>query len=686
MLFKVAVRNIRRSVKDYAIYFVTLLVAITIFYAFNSISDQQVMTELSQSGKTNIVEFTGMMMGIFSTVVALVLGFLIIYANQLLIRRRKREFGMYFTLGMTPGHVSRIILYETVLVGFVSLVLGLVLGVLVSQLLSFITAALFGIPMPNYQFSFSMHAFVMTLVCVIAIYLVVAIFNVVSIRRCKLIDLLNADAKNQKVAIRNPWICLALFVVSIGMIAAAYWFLQQNGMTLIADDDFIRATILMLLGTLLFFFSLAGFIIAVVTRIRGFYLKKLRPFTTRQVASKVNTSFASVWVVCVLLFFAITTFGTGMALVDWFVGDIERANPYDASVISMQAKAEADAEKDGGEAFSVDDTEAYLREHIDDWDKVVKDSAQLTIYDLPGVTYGDVMDATDTTLNVESTTVRSVNVGVVGLSQYNATMALQGEPALDLGDDQYVITNNQSISEELANAMADQGYVLETPGGKLDPLQDVQAVQLEDFSMLSNGVTVVVPDRVIDLIAAMPGTLDASYVNVMYQPGMETQAEAIFDQDAMKTVPGMTQTISHDQMVEQAMGMRMLITYLALYIGLVLLVATAAVLAIQLLSLTIDSIGRYRTLSRLGCDMHMISGSLFAQVIIYFLMPLGVAVCHSAWAIHILGESLFSAFSVDITPSVLMSAGLVLLVYGGYMFITYFAARATVKSGSSQSA
>lgn len=684
MLFKVAMRNIRRSVKDYAIYFVTLLIAITIFYAFNSISDQQVMTELGQSSKTNIVEFTGMMMGIFSTVVALVLGFLVIYANQLLIRRRKREFGMYFTLGMTPGHVSRIILYETVMVGFVSLVLGLGLGVLLSQLLSFATAAFFGIPMPNYQFTFSMHAFVMTLVCFVAIYVVVAIFNVISIRKCKLIDLLNADSKNQKVAIRNPWICLVLFVISIGMLAAAYWFLKQNGMTLIADDDFNRATVLMLVGTLLLFFSLAGFMVAIITRIRGFYLKKLRPFTTRQVASKVNTSFASMWVVCVLLFFAITTFGTGMALVDWFVGDIDRANPYDASVISMQEMAEVDAEKDGGEVFPISDAETYLREHVQDWDQLVKDSAQLSIYGLPDVAYGDVIDATGAT--IDSSSIRKVPVGVVGLSQYNATLALQGEPALALGSHEYAITNNQAISEGLAQAMADQGYSLETPGGMLEPLQDVQVVQLEDFSMLSNGVTLVVPDSVIDRVAAMPGTLDQSYVNIIYQPNMRDRAEAIFDREVLGDMPGMTQVITHDQMIEQAMGMRMLITYLALYIGLVLLVATAAVLAIQLLSLTIDSLGRYRTLSRLGCDVRMMSGSIFAQVLIYFLMPLGVAVCHSAWTIHILGESLFTAFSVDITPSLFMSAGLVLVVYGGYLVITYLASRATVRSGLKQKA
>lgn len=144
MLGKVALRNIRRSVKDYAIYFVTLLMAVTLFYAFNSISEQQVMTEINESSHMDVSQFVGEMVSLFSYIIAFVLAFLIIYANSLLIRRRKREFGMYFMLGMRPIQVSRIIIYETVLVGVISLALGLGLGVLVSQLLSFATAAIFG--------------------------------------------------------------------------------------------------------------------------------------------------------------------------------------------------------------------------------------------------------------------------------------------------------------------------------------------------------------------------------------------------------------------------------------------------------------------------------------------------------------------------------------------------------------
>lgn len=680
MLFKLAIRNIRRSVKDYAIYFVTLLVAITVFYAFNSVSDQQVMHEIAESNKTNMVEFTNFMMGIFSTVVALVLGFLVIYANQLLIRRRKREFGMYFTLGMKPGQVSRIILYETVLVGLVSLVIGLALGVLVSQLLSFATAGIFGIPMPDYQFTFSMNAFIMTLICVAAIYVVVAVFNVFSIRRCKLIDLINAEAKNQKVAVRNPWICLALFIVSLIMLGIGYWQLQLNGMVFIGDDHFTIATVLMLVGTLLLFFSLAGFIVATITRMRGFYLKKLRPFTTRQIASKVNTSFASVWVVCILLFFAITTFATGMALADAFTSEIEEANPYDASVISAQSYAESETGEN--KYFDIKQTEQYLQEHVAGWDELVAKSARLDSYVLPDLTYGDVMAATNVDLGEEYSSIKTQNVGVISLSQFNDALALLNEPAVTLRENEYLVVNNMAAAQPIADAMVDQDLVIEAPNGKLAPLDESSDVQLNNFSVLSTGSILVVPDRVIESLPE--SAFEGSFLNLMFQP--DSNVSEIFSERLDDSgVQGVTNVIVRELMIGQMSGIRVVVTYLALYIGLVLLIAVAAVLAIQLLSLTIDSLSRYRTLSRLGCDTRMLSRSLFAQVVLYFVLPLIVAVCHSAWTINLMAGSLFEVLGFEMLPSLLMAAAFVVVIYGGYMLITYFASRATVKQGLKES-
>lgn len=680
MLGKVALRNIRRSVKDYAIYFVTLLMAVTLFYAFNSISEQQVMTEINESSHMDVSQFVGEMVSLFSYIIAFVLAFLIIYANSLLIRRRKREFGMYFMLGMRPIQVSRIIIYETVLVGVISLALGLGLGVLVSQLLSFATAAIFGIALPDYQFSFSMDACIMTLVCFCVIFFVVAVFNVFSIRRCKLIDLMNADSKSEKVAVRNPWVCLVLFIVSIGLLAAAYWQLKINGMTMLMDDNFKAATILMLVGTFLLFFSLAGFIIAVVTRVRGFYLKKLRPFTTRQIASKVNTSFVSISIVSVLLFLAITTFATGMGLVQLFVGDIEEANPYDASVAvrpidnnPMLSKAEAKSMTN----VPIPEVESYLQNHVEGWHQLVSESGEIIFYTLPSLTYDQILDSTGVT--IEGATATHSKVIVVGASQFNEALALQGKPAVELDGSHYLVTNNVASSEELAKEMVAQEYPLDTGSVTLMPESSVMNVQPYDMSMLANALYLVVPDSVI---ASLDPDKDiySAFINLVYRDGSNAEeviAERIEDQQ----VAQVSSTYTREQMIGQSQRMKLAITYLALYIGLVMLLAVAAVLAIQLLSLTSDSLKRYRMLSKIGCDTRMLSRSLFAQITIYFLLPLLVGVCHSGWTISILSKTLFDSFHVDLLPTILMSAGLIVVIYGGYLLITYFVSRSMVVQG-----
>lgn len=682
MLLKLAVRNMRRSLRDYAIYFVTLLIAVTVFYAFNSVGDQQVMHDIAASNNANVIEFTGYMMNIFSVIVALVLGFLVIYANQLLITRRKREFGIYLVLGMRPGQVSRILLYETVFIGLGSLVLGLGLGILISQLLSFATAALFGVAMPQYQFSFSPGACIATLACFIAIFIVVAIFNVITVRRCKLIDLIGAKAKRQKIVIRNPWVCLVLFAISLVLIGLAYWQLDINGMTLMFDTEFQRATVLMLVGSLLFFFSLSGFVIAVLTRLRGVYLKRLRPFTTRQVASKFNTSFVSIWVVCVLLFFAITTFATGLGLIDAFTGDIDEANPYDASVIAYDEEVVYENGKGTKRPVDVDisQTNAYLQQHVANWDTLVAASAQLDFYGLPDMTYGKLMDAVNTYLadSMSNTSTLNQSVQVVGLTQFNDMLALSDKQPVTLSSGEYLVTNSMSASEKIADAVVAQHMPLPTPAGDLAPASHVEKVQLNDFDMLSNALTMVVPDDVITALAQME-TPDSAYVNIMYESRSNAEEAFVDAVDA----PGVSTVITRAQMVGQASGLRVMITYLAIYIGLVLLVATAAVLAIQLLSLTIDSLDRYRLLSKLGCDTSMLTRSLFEQVVIYFVAPLALAVCHSACAIAVLSESLFAALGRDLFPSIVMAACLVVAIYGGYMLITYLTSRTSVKQAVS---
>ena len=201
MLFKLSFENMKKSIKDYGIYFLTLVLGVAIFYMFNSLDSQQAMLEVSESTRS-MIQLMISMLGMISVFVAIILGLLIVYANNFLINRRKKEFGIYMTLGMGKRQISKIILLETIFVGIVSLVVGIVIGVVGSQFMSILVAKLFEADMSDYTFVFSKEACIKTCIYFAVMYLAVMIFNTFTISRYKLINLLNANKKNEKGKIK----------------------------------------------------------------------------------------------------------------------------------------------------------------------------------------------------------------------------------------------------------------------------------------------------------------------------------------------------------------------------------------------------------------------------------------------------------------------------------------------------
>lgn len=735
MLAKLAFRNVRRSVRDYAIYFVTLVFGVAVFYAFNSVTGQSILFDLEDTATASVFEMTGQMLGMFSVVIACVLGFLVLYANGFLIRRRKQEFGTYLMLGMNPSSVSVIVLLETVAVGLVSLGVGLALGFALSQGLSFVTAGLFNIQMEQYRFVFSTNAFLLTLGCFVLIFAVTGLFNTLSIRRYKLIDLLSARSKNARFRVRNPWISLVGFLAAVAVIAWSYVTLVDNGLMQF-DEGFWRATALMVAGTFLFFWSLAGFALAAIERTRGIYFKGLAMFTTRQIASKVNTAFLSLWAVCVLLFFSITVFSSGMGLVEVFVGGAERANPYSASLdaavwygpggseasssgdpLERRAEMEAEAPDRLAQAESYNwDMAAALEEASPElWAETVGAWAQVSTYAAPDMTYDPLVAAAEATgadpeaLRLDDLgSVRTTHLTVVSLSDFNGARALQGQEPVTLEAGTCALANNMEIVEPLARAVLDAAPTVTIAGKEYALAGPLYDTQLEDNAMAATAMIIVVPDEAVEALKAAGCIPDLQYLNVMYadngktagendaaladivaalQPrdmgGFEKGTSGADDPYASLLWP-VTRILTANEMLTQSAGLRLMITYLALYIGFIFLVSTAAILAIQQLSQTSDSAPRYRTLWKLGCDRAMINRSLLFQVLVYFLVPLGLAVCHSACAIGVLSDSMLDAIGVSSAGPITMAAALTLVIYGGYMLVTYLAARGIVKSSLQQ--
>lgn len=728
MICKLAWRNVRRSVRDYAIYFATLVFGVAVFYAFNSIGSQQLLFDLQSAAEAKQFETTAGLLNLFSGVIACVLGFLVLYANRFLVRRRKQEFGIYLLLGMKPYMVSSIVLLETVMVGLLALVVGLLVGIALSQGLSFLTASLFGVIMSNYQFVFSQQSFVSTIGCFLLIFAVVALFNTFSVSRFKLVNLLQANRRNEKTKIRNPWICAVVFVASLAILVFAYVKLKENGLVMLDDPAFFQATVGMLVGSLLFFWSLAGMVIGVVSRRPGLYLKRLRPFTLRQVASRINTAFVSLWAVCVLLFFSITCFSCGMALADLFTNSIEGAAPYSLTLSSQvwvsptgdRADAADDPMKRRSEMQA--DAPERLRQAEDAgwdmavplqaadpdlWNSTVGQWGQVNLFSAVGVDYasvGAVLRESGRVNEEDESALAAVeksgSVWMVGVSQLNSLRALQGQEPLQLADDQWALLNNFTAIDKLAQLFVDEAPALTVAGVPLTCSGVLVDTQMEDSSMKSSGFVLVVPDAVtaaaydqglipevcyLDINFADNGLSAGENIDAMERILAKAQPESeggfamdSDDQWAGRLWP-VTSMATQETMLSQARGLRLMITYLALYIGFVFMVSTAAILAIQQLSNVADSTERYRTLDRLGCERRRIYGSLLAQMCVYFLAPLGLALCHSAYAIWVLHDTLFVMAYTPLEGPIAAAAAFLMVIYGGYLAITYFTSRSMVK-------
>ncbi|MGM9985797.1 MAG: FtsX-like permease family protein [Bacillaceae bacterium] len=328
MYVKLSFRNVKRSFKDYTIYFLTLTVAVCIFYSFNSLEAQQVMLDFSNSQRATVEQLMELISAV-SIFVSVILGFLILFANNFLIKRRKKELGMYLTLGMSKYGVSRILIMETLLIGAISLVVGLLIGIVLSQGFSVFTAMLFDVNITKYEFIFSVEAMEKTIFYFSMTFILVIIFNSIVMSRYTIISLLTAGKKNEQVKIRKTATSVFLFILSVLSLAVAYIVIWKNGLMNMKIVWFCVG--LGSFGTLLFFMSLSGFALKLLQQSERFYFKELNMFVSRQINSKVNSTFVSMSIICIMLFFTLGVLSTSFSIKSALENDLAPITPYDAS-------------------------------------------------------------------------------------------------------------------------------------------------------------------------------------------------------------------------------------------------------------------------------------------------------------------------------------------------------------------
>ena len=713
-LCKLAWGNVRRASRDYLVYLITLALGVTVFYAFNTISEQATSAGI---GKELGDTIAGIVSGL-TIFLAAVMGFLMVYANNFIMKRRKQQFGLYQVLGMGRGQVALIMTLETAIVSLGALAIGLACGIGLSQLMTFFTASLCRTQIASFHFFVSAGAALFTVECLIVIFLVTLVFNLRVVAKAKVIDLMGARRSNETVAVRNPWVSAALFVVGCVLVGVAYERLLRDGIPVMMDSQeemsrFYITTALVVMGTILLFFGLSGFLLKALQAAHSLWWRGLNMFTLRQLAARVNTVSMSMAVISMILFLALTSVTTGMSMANVMSEGVERGTPADyttqvayhsPTAIRELQKSEQDAGLEAGTSTEglasttrpVDVLDAATQaQHANgstvNLAAIAGTSVQVDVYDAapavgeqPLVSIAEFARATGKTLPqaVNTDDDRDSAMGIMSESTYNHYLAFRGKEGVSLGADGYLVTSDLGASVvDIYNAALAAGHEVTLGGHTLRPARtavDEGASTFVNMATGNNAGTLVVPDEVL---ASLNLPIQYSYLLLDYPAGSDASAidkkfgnaanYGTVTDAAGQDVGSFGMSSTRIGIYESTDSSNGLISYLSIYIGFVLVVACGAILTIQQLSGVADAIPSYRLLAELGTDAASLRRSLLAQQAVFFAFPLVVALAHSAVALHVIIDVVETVGALTIGGTVGLTCAIFVAAYGGYFLLTY---------------
>lgn len=675
MLCRLSLKNIRKSVKDYAIYFFTLILGVAIFYVFNSIESQTVMMNVSKYTYQIIDMMNSILSGV-SVFVSCILGFLIIYASRFLIKRRNKEFGIYLTLGMSKRKISLILFFETLFIGIISLGVGLLVGVCLSQLMSILVANMFEADMTRFKFVFSSSAFVKTIIYFAIIYLFVMVFNTINVSRCKLIDLLHANRKSEKIKLKNPAVCTVIFIVSAAVLGYAYYLVTGGIEKMESMEEILIPIALGSISTFFIFWSLSGLLLRMFMSVKKLYYKDLNSFTLRQISSKINTTVFSMTIICLMLFVTICVFSSSLSLKNSLTSNLKTLVPSDIQV----EKYVDNSEKDNDYHISARE---LIEKYNFDTEKYFKDTVEFNVYSTEELTMRKALGShyEEIIKDYPYLAYNESEEQIVKVSEYNELAKLFDMDEITLDGDEYAVVANFKAWVEIRNDVLKDSPEITINGNKYKPAYDEckDGFIYMSSNFINMGIFVVPDDAVIDSMCC------ESMLTANYNADKRQEREAIEDRiDEMKDYSP-SHVVYPDIMTKmetyaESVGLGAMVTFIGLYLGIIFLISSAAILALKELSESSDNKERFNMLRKIGTDEKMINRALFRQIAIFFMFPLLIAIIHSIFGIKFCNFILSTFGDEHLLPSLAMTSVFLVVIYGGYFVITYLCSKNIIKN------
>ena len=687
MLCKLSLKNIKKSMKDYAIYFFTLILGVAIFYVFNALDSQTVMMNVSSSTQELIDLMMSMLSGV-SVFVSFILGFLIIYASRFLMKRRNREFGVYLTLGMSKRKISLILFFETLFIGVLSLIVGLGFGVVLSQFMSLLVANMFEANLSKFTFVFSSSACIKTVIYFSIMYLIVMIFNTISVSKCRLIDLLNGSKTTEKVKLKNPYLCIIIFIISSVVLGRAYYIVVHDFLTLQEASDIIIPIAMGVFSTFFIFWSLSGLILRIVQSLKRYYYKGLNSFILREFSSKINTTVFSTTIICLMLFITICLLSACLTMKNSMNENIKKLAPVDAmfSQNMNMDKYYDDFRKYGYNDLQIKNSHYTVREMFKifnfDITSYFKDYIEVNTYATHDLTFNHTLGSKSDDIKLKFPFLEYDSMEtIMKISDYNRVARFYGIGEYSLENNQYMIVADFESMVKIRNISLKNREEINLFGHTLKPKYDTcQDGFLEMSSQHINTGIILVPDSVVDE--------EYLYENYLIGNYKTTDKDKITKiEDSINALGNFS--LANDYLLpsgstklaikEATVGLSTMVTFIGLYLGVIFLISSAAILALKELSEASDNKERYRILRKIGTDERLLNKALFREVAIFFMLPLILAIIHSIFGIMFAMNILEVFGNEELLPSIIATAIFLIFIYGGYFLITYYCSKNIIK-------
>ncbi|PWM43886.1 MAG: hypothetical protein DBX47_06710 [Clostridiales bacterium] len=651
MILKLSLKNIKKCLNDYSIYFITLTVAVSLSYIFNLIPYQPFMNEFSQTASKDII----MLLAKMSLPITFIVAGLALYSNNFLLKRRSREIGIYLILGTKYSYIHLMLLFETLFISIISFFVGIGIGVGLSRIFDLLIVNLLGLETVETSVVFAFPAIRETLKTFGLIFLLIAVLNYFVISRAKLIDMVNSSGESiiKRKIKNNIFVQLVVFILSVLGIIYFYIALSSPNVDL-SEKTTVAAMLVGMISHLLFFISGSGVVSYIVSRNKRILYKGINLFTLKQITNKISKNGIMLGIITMIMTITMIMLNMGFSSRIWVEENLKYTAPYSVSVSGVEPGDPT------SEVINILEENGYS---IKDFNSFKLYNSEYLLEEFINVNKID-------SLKDEYKYSMNMSVKVIRLSDYNKCREMIGSEHVKLGSNEAGVI----ISDDILPAFSIKDSII-LSGNKLsisknsiynEPVNDARG-------LTGYAVTIIADDSVVDSAQNKMSFSTSLAINTnekFIEKNTQNLSSEIYT--VVSENNGGHKVVIQNDMRDYNLQHASIIIFAGLFIGLLLLIVCASILSLQQMAEITENKKGYEIIKKIGVKNKNANASISRQILTYFIIPLIVASVHSVFGtVAYSNYSLLTVNSDIFIQSILTSLGVIAFVFFVYITFTY---------------